>query len=79
MRLRKMARQVSHEKNTFKRQNMLFDLVDQAKEDVVGLQPESKLEEDPRKGSPLKSEDPNSSVIKMVEPMYPLKSDFDFT
>jgi hypothetical protein len=37
------------------------------------------LEEDPRKGSPLKSENPNASVIKMVEPIYPLKSDFDFT
>jgi len=79
MRLRKMARQVSNEKSTFKRQNMLFDLVDKSKDDVVGLKSENKLEEDPRKGSPLKSENLNASVIKMVEPTYPLKSDFDFT
>jgi len=46
---------------------------------VIGIKPETKLEQDPRKGSPLKSEEPNSSVIRMVEPQYPLKSDFDFT
>ncbi len=57
-RLRKMVRDVSKERNTFRRQNKLFELVDQAKEDVIGIKAESKLEEDPRKGSPLKSEDP---------------------
>ncbi len=52
-----MVRDVSKERNTFRRQNKLFELVDQAKEDVIGIKAESKLE-DPRKGSPLKSEDP---------------------
>lgn len=29
------------------------------------------MEEDPRKGSPLKTEKPTASVIKQIKPIYP--------
>jgi hypothetical protein len=56
-------------------------LVDESKDDVIGIQSDKEKgkKEDPRKGSPLKGEDPRSSVIQNIEPTFPLKSDFDFT
>ena len=58
----------------------MFNLVEESKDDVIGLSSNViTIAPDPRKGSPLKGEDPKSSVIQMVEPAFPLQSDFDFT
>jgi hypothetical protein len=55
---------------------MLFKLVNESGDQPIGLS-ELKVKEEPiRKTSPLKSENPNSSIIQLIEPTFPLKSEF---
>ena len=60
---------------------MLFKLVEESKDDVIGLTDAVKKQEqeDMHKGSRLKSENPQASIIQGIQSTYPLAADFDFT
>jgi hypothetical protein len=59
---------------------MLFKIAQESKDEVVGFNEANKRpnQEETRKGSPLKSEKPDSSVIQGIQSTYPLVADFDF-
>jgi hypothetical protein len=52
----------------------------ESKDEVIGINEAIKrpTQEDPRKGSPLKTEKPESTLIQGIQSTFPLVADFDF-
>ena len=70
--LRKLKEEIKQETDYFKLSKLTIELVDKSGNDPI----EDQLQDgkaDPRKGSPLKNENPQSSIIQQIEPMYPLQ------